>query len=62
MEMVEKIGSGIKRMKDEMARANLPEPAFGLEGFFTVMFYRPMELERWVDSWQPLLTTWLLRY
>ena len=45
-------------MKDEMAAANLPEPAFGLEGFFTVTFYRPLGFERWLDTWQPLLTAW----
>jgi ATP-dependent DNA helicase RecG len=60
MEMVEKIGSGIKRMKDEMARANLLEPAFGLEGFFTITFYRPMEFERWIDTWIPYLTPSLI--
>ncbi len=49
MNMVEKIGSGIKRMRDEMAKANLPEPVFGLKGFFTVSFYRPMEFERWIE-------------
>lgn len=48
MNMVEKVGSGIKRMKEEMTNANLPEPTFGLEGFFTVTFYRPMEFEKWI--------------
>ncbi|MFT3947181.1 MAG: helix-turn-helix domain-containing protein [Agriterribacter sp.] len=48
MNMVEKVGSGIKRMKEEMVNANLPEPTFGLEGFFTVTFYRPMEFEKWI--------------
>jgi len=60
MDMVEKIGSGIKRMKDEMAAANLPEPAFGLEGFFTVTFYRPMEFEKWLNSWGLYLTPSLI--
>ncbi|TXI88687.1 MAG: HTH domain-containing protein [Chryseobacterium sp.] len=49
MDMVEKVGSGINRMKEEMAKANLPEPYFGLEGFFTVRFYRPVEFGKWIE-------------
>ena len=56
MDMVEKVGSGIKRMKDEMAMADLPEPDFGLEGFFTVVFYRPVDFDKWVGTWLPSLS------
>ena len=42
IDLVEKVGSGIKRMRDTMKGANLAEPKFEMGGFFTVIFYRPM--------------------
>lgn len=56
IEMVEKVGSGIKRMRDAMKEANLVEPKFQMGGFFTVTFYRPMVFEKWLESWEPYLT------
>lgn len=41
MNLVEKIGSGIPRMRKSMLDAGLPEPVFETEGFFTVTLYRP---------------------
>ncbi len=40
---VERIGMGIKRMKKVMKEAGLKEPAFETNGFFKVVFQRPME-------------------
>lgn len=41
MSLVEKIGSGIPRMRKSMLDAGLPEPVFETEGFFTVTLFRP---------------------
>ena len=38
--MVEQIGSGIGRIKDELRLAGKPEPEFLLDGLFTVVFKR----------------------
>lgn len=46
--LVEKIGSGISRMKDAMLSAGLPEPVFATGGFFSVTFYRPIDFEKWM--------------
>jgi len=43
MHLVEQIGSGIIRMKDLMKEAGLNEPAYRTEGFFTVIFNRPLD-------------------
>lgn len=40
VDMVEKIGSGISRIKDAMKDAELPKPEFKTEGIFTVVFKR----------------------
>lgn len=61
MNMVEKVGSGINRMKDEMRKANLPEPVFSLEGFFTAKFYRPVDFDKWIHNWSAALTTPLVK-
>jgi ATP-dependent DNA helicase RecG len=37
-DMTERIGSGIKRMRDAMRAMNLPAPKFDFTGFFTVTF------------------------
>lgn len=50
MDMVEKIGSGINRMKEAMKTANLPEPLFNLEGIFSITLYRPIDIEAWLNS------------
>lgn len=49
MNMVEKIGSGISRMREAMAQAKLSKPYFGLDGFFTAGFFRPVEFEKWIS-------------
>jgi ATP-dependent DNA helicase RecG len=51
IDLVEKVGSGIKRMRDAMKEANLIEPKFEMGGFFTVAFYRPMAFEKWLNGW-----------
>jgi ATP-dependent DNA helicase RecG len=40
VDMVEKIESGISRIKDAMKVAGLPEPEFKTDGIFTVTFKR----------------------
>jgi ATP-dependent DNA helicase RecG len=40
IDMVEQVGSGIGRMKDEMLAAGLPYPKFKTDGIFTVVFQR----------------------
>lgn len=39
--LVEKVGSGISRMKSAMVEAGLSEPEFQFTNFFTVIFKRP---------------------
>jgi ATP-dependent DNA helicase RecG len=41
VDMVEQIGSGIGRIRDEMNQAGLPSPEFKTEGMFTVVVKRP---------------------
>jgi ATP-dependent DNA helicase RecG len=46
MDLVEQVGSGIPRMREEMEEAGLPSPMFSMEGgFFTVTFRRLQEEE-----------------
>jgi ATP-dependent DNA helicase RecG len=40
VDLVEKIGSGISRIRDAMKVAGLPKPEFKTEGIFTVVFKR----------------------
>ena len=61
MNLAEKVGSGINRMKDEMAKANLPEPVFSLEGFFTAKFYRPIHFDKWILNWSNILNAPLIK-
>lgn len=61
MNMVEKIGSGINRMKEAMRQANLPEPYFGLDGFFTAGFFRPVDFDTWINKWSDQLSTPLIK-
>ncbi len=49
--LVEKIGSGVPRMRALMKDAKLPLPTFETEGSFTVTFYRPVNFTKWVDRW-----------
>jgi ATP-dependent DNA helicase RecG len=60
-DLVEKVGSGIKRMRDAMKEANLVEPKFEMGGFFTVVFYRPMVFEKWLEGWSLHLKTPLVK-
>lgn len=41
MHLVERVASGIPRMRDAMSKAGLAEPTFKSDGFFTVTFPRP---------------------
>ena len=43
MHLVERIASGIPRMRESMIRAGLPEPTFETGGFFTVIFPRRVD-------------------
>lgn len=52
MNLVEKVGSGINRMRDEMRSAGLPEPVYSLDGMFTATFYRPVEFADWKSKIQ----------
>lgn len=61
IDLVEKVGSGIKRMRDTMKEANLLEPKFEMGGFFTVIFYRPLVFEKWLEGWGLQLTTPLIK-
>ena len=40
MDLVEKVGSGIPRMADEMREAHLPAPEYKTDGFFTTILYK----------------------
>ena len=37
---IEKLGTGIQRMRKEMVAAGLPEPVFSFDGFFTIVLNR----------------------
>jgi ATP-dependent DNA helicase RecG len=50
MDLVEKIGSGINRMKEAMLKENLPEPHFNLQGIFAITLYRPVDINEWLIS------------
>lgn len=56
IDLVEKVGSGINRMRTEMQMAGLPAPVFSLEGMFTAKFYRPVEFEQWLNRWKDKLS------
>jgi len=43
MDMVEQVGSGIRRIKADIHEAGLPEPVFKTKGMFTIVFERPIE-------------------
>lgn len=43
LRLVEQVGSGIGRIKEQMKHANLPEPVFKTEGMFTVVLQRPVK-------------------
>lgn len=45
MHLVEHVGSGIPRMKNDMLAVGLPEPIFETEGMFTVIFQRPVKIQ-----------------
>ncbi len=41
MRFIEKLGTGISRMKKEVLDAGLEEPEYEFTGFFTIVFKRP---------------------
>ena len=43
MHLVEKVASGIPRMKEAMKEAGLPEPEFNTNGIFTAVFKRQIK-------------------
>jgi len=40
-EIVERVGMGIKRMREALAESGLKEPTFDTDGYFRAVFYRP---------------------
>jgi len=61
IDLIEKIGSGINRMKDAMLNAGLLEPVFAMGGFFSVTFYRPVDFEKWLEGWTDNLSEPLIK-
>lgn len=57
IDLVEQIGSGIKRITDAMMEAGLQPPVFNTEGMFAVTFYRPISFEKWLNYWTAFLNT-----
>ena len=45
MYLVERVASGIPRMKEAMKEANLPEPEIHTEGMFTAVFKRGVSIK-----------------
>src|SRR3990172_8229445 len=43
MDKVERAGTGIRRMREAMAAAELPTPGIRQSGFYTIIFNRPSE-------------------
>jgi ATP-dependent DNA helicase RecG len=41
MQVVEQVGSGIRRMREMMTEVSLPEPIYKTKGFFVITFKRP---------------------
>lgn len=56
MRLVEQIGSGIPRMQALMKETGLPEPTFFTEETFSVLLYRPVRFQEWVEGWVEKLT------
>jgi ATP-dependent DNA helicase RecG len=50
MRLVEKVGTGIPRIKASMKSANLFDPEFKTEGFFTITLYRPISVVKWLNN------------
>ncbi|PZR25331.1 MAG: ArsR family transcriptional regulator [Citrobacter freundii] len=59
--LVEKVGSGIRRMNDAMREAELPPPCYALEGMFTVTFFRPIGWSEWMSSLLQVLSAMQIR-
>jgi len=56
MRLVEKIGTGIPRIKAAMKSAELFEPEFKIDGFFTISLYRPISISKWLNNLDLKLT------
>lgn len=54
--LVEKIGTGIPRIKAAMKSAGLFEPEFKIDGFFTISLYRPISISKWLNNLDLKLT------
>ena len=50
MDLVEKVGTGIPRIKALMKSAGLFEPEFKIKGFFVVKLYRPIQFSKWLNN------------
>lgn len=52
LNLVEQVGSGISRMRDEMRDEKLLAPEFSIKGIFVVTLYRPIEFTKWIKNWK----------
>ena len=50
IELVEKVGTGIQRIRASMKSADLLEPEFKTKGFFTVKLFRPIRFSKWLNN------------
>jgi len=50
MDLVEKVGTGIPRIKALMKSAGLFKPEFKTKGFFVVKLYRPIQFSKWLNN------------
>ena len=50
MDLVEKVGTGIPRIKSAMKSFGLFEPEFKKDGFFTVTLFRPIRFSKWLSN------------
>ncbi len=50
MHIVEKVGSGVPRMRRLMKEAGLPKPEFENKGFFTVRFVKRQKTQNVIDD------------
>ncbi len=55
LQLVEKVGSGIVRMREAMFDSGLPSPQFNISGIFSVTFYRPVDFSKWIFNWKDKL-------
>lgn len=55
LNLVEKIGTGIPRMRRVLSEENLPAPKFSIKGMFIITLYRPLNFDNWIAQWSSKL-------